>query len=62
MTNGRGLNTACRARPAIPGHTAKDNRLIADAVLWILRTGNPWRDPRRIGQLAQDLCALRVLA
>ena len=27
-----------------PGHTAADNRLFVEAVLWIARTGSPWRD------------------
>jgi len=26
------------------GVTAKDNRRFVDAVLWIMRTGSPWRD------------------
>ena len=26
------------------GVTARDNRLFVDAVLWIVRTGYPWRD------------------
>ena len=33
-----------------PGVTAKDNRLFIDAVLWIAKTGAPWRDlPERLG-------------
>jgi transposase len=33
-----------------PGVTARDNRLFIDAVLWIAKTGAPWRDmPERFG-------------
>jgi transposase len=32
------------------GVTAKDNRLFLEAVLWIARTGSPWRDlPPELG-------------
>ena len=39
--------------PGLPGQhgkVAKDNRLFFDAVLWIAKTGTPWRDlPERFG-------------
>jgi len=32
------------------GRTGKDTRLFVDAVLWIARTGSPWRDlPNEFG-------------
>ena len=37
-------------RPGQTGWPAKDNRLFVDAVLWIAKTGAPWRDlPERFG-------------
>jgi len=34
-----------------PGATAKDNRLFINAVMWIAKTGAPWRDlPERFGK------------
>ena len=37
-------------RAGLPGVTARNNRLFLDAVLWIAKTGAPWRDlPERFG-------------
>ena len=31
-------------KPGDPGRSAADNRLFVEAVLWLVRTGSPWRD------------------
>lgn len=32
------------ARPDQKGSTGRDNRMFVEGVLWIVRTGSPWRD------------------
>lgn len=38
-------------REGAPGKSGEDNRRFVDAVVWIARTGAPWRDlPERFGK------------
>src|ERR1039457_2212587 len=36
----------CLGKPSDPGRSGSNNRLFVEAVLWIARTGSPWRDLR----------------
>ena len=44
------MEPLCLGKPSDPGRSGRDNRLFVEGVLWIARTGSPWRDlPRAFG-------------
>jgi transposase len=38
------IEKLCVGKPEDPGGTGADNRMFVEGVLWIARTGAPWRD------------------
>ena len=49
-------------RPDQKGSTGRDNRMFVEGVLWIVRTGSPWRDlPQAFGDFEQRVPALQPM-
>jgi transposase len=40
----RRIEVQCAGKTCDPGVTGRDNRMFVEGVLWIARTGSPWRD------------------
>jgi transposase len=40
----RRIEGLCPGKASDPGATGRDNRMFVEGVLWIARTGSPWRD------------------
>lgn len=40
----KAIEPYCLGKRGDPGQTGGDGRLLVEAVLWIARTGSPWRD------------------
>ena len=52
----------CLGKVSDPGRSGQNNRLFVEAVLWIVRTGSPWRDlPPELGKWNTALQALSRL-
>jgi len=45
------IEPCCLGKPGDPGRSGADNRLFLEGILWIVRTGSPWRDlPAHFGK------------
>ena len=62
MRNGDASSKGLPGKDGDRGRSGADNRLFVDAVLWVLRTGSPWRDlPEEFGNWNKRVSAFPPL-
>ena len=55
------MDPHCLGKPGDPGRSGTNNRLFIEGILWIVRTGSPWRDlPASFGKWTRCSCGSAI--